>query len=71
MTPWKAGGFMAGKRLYLSENNKKIAGVCGGLAEYLGMDATFVRVLWVIIALAFGSGVVAYLIAWLLMPRRP
>jgi len=61
---------MAGKRLYLSENNKKIAGVCGGLAEYLGMDATFVRVLWVIVALAFGSGIVAYLIAWLLMPRR-
>lgn len=62
---------MAEKRLYLSENDKKIGGVCGGLAEYLGVDATLVRVIWVFAALVFGSGILAYLIAWLLMPRRP
>ncbi|MBN2051328.1 MAG: PspC domain-containing protein [Spirochaetales bacterium] len=62
---------MAEKKLYLSEEDKKIAGVCGGLAEYLKVDSTLIRVLWVIAAIIFGSGVLAYLIAWLLMPRRP
>ena len=62
---------MTDKKLYLSDNDKKIGGVCGGLAEYLGVDSTLIRVLWVIAALIFGSGLLAYVIAWLLMPRRP
>ena len=62
---------MTGKKLYLSDSDKKLGGVCGGIAEYLGIDATLVRVLWVIAAVIFGSGILAYIIAWLLMPRRP
>ena len=57
------------KKLYLSDSDKKIGGVCGGLAEYLGLDATLIRILWVVFGLV-GAGLLAYFIAWLLMPRR-
>ena len=49
--------------------NKKIAGVCAGLADYLDIDATLVRGLWVLFTLLGGSGILAYLILWLLMPE--
>jgi phage shock protein C len=58
------------RKLTLSATDKKIAGVCGGLAEYLEMDSTFVRVIWVLLALA-GLGVIGYPIAWLIMPAAP
>ena len=60
-----------GRRLARSETNKQIAGVCGGLAEYFGVDSTIVRLAAVIIAIYPGAiigGVVAYLIAWFIMP---
>jgi phage shock protein PspC (stress-responsive transcriptional regulator) len=57
------------KRLTLSENNKKIVGVCGGIGEYFGIDATIVRILWIIGTLiSFGSGILAYIICWALIP---
>lgn len=62
---------MNGKRLYLSNTNKKLAGVCGGIAEYFGIDPTIIRVLWIICSLAFGSGILAYLICWLVIPKQP
>jgi phage shock protein C len=46
-----------------------LAGVCGGVAEYLGWDVTIVRVLWIILTLAGGSGVLLYIILWLVMPQ--
>jgi len=61
----------AGKRLTRSASNKKVAGVCGGLAEYLGVDATVVRGVWVVLSIYPGAvigGIVAYLIAWLVIP---
>lgn len=58
------------KKLYLSDKDKKIAGVCGGIAEYLGVDSTIVRLVWVLLALAYGFGILAYLIAWLVIPKR-
>ena len=63
-----------GRRLARSETDKQIAGVCGGLAEYFGLDSTLVRLAAVIIAIYPGcviGGVVAYLIAWFIMPARP
>lgn len=57
------------RRLTLSSNDKKIAGVCGGIAEYFGVDPTLVRVLTVVFALLFGGGIIAYLLAWLIMPK--
>ncbi len=57
------------RRLTLSARDKKIAGVCGGIAEYFGVDPTLVRVIAVIFALLFGGGVIAYLLAWWIMPK--
>lgn len=57
------------RRLYLSDTDKKVAGVCGGLAEYIGVDPTLIRLLWAIFALV-GAGILAYLIAWAIIPRR-
>jgi len=59
------------KQLYLSSKDRKIAGVCGGIAEYLGVDSTLVRLAWIILALLYGFGVLAYLVAWLVIPRSP
>lgn len=57
------------KKLYLSATDKKIFGVCGGLGEYFDIDSTIVRLIWVIIALS-GVGILAYLIAGLIIPNR-
>lgn len=59
---------MSNKRLYKSTRDKKICGVCGGIAEYFGIDPTIVRLITVIIGLAWGSGVLVYLIMALVMP---
>jgi phage shock protein C len=59
------------KKLCLSRTNKKIAGVCGGLAEYLDLDPTLVRLVWVMMALFVGWGVLGYLIAWIVLPLSP
>lgn len=61
----------AGARLTRSATDKRIAGVCGGIAEYFAVDATPVRLLWVILSVLCGAvigGVIAYLIAWLIIP---
>ena len=59
------------KKLYLSNKDKKIAGVCGGIAKYLGLDSTVVRLVWILLVLLWGFGIIAYLIAWLVIPRNP
>ena len=57
------------KKLYRSDN-KMIAGVCAGLAEFLNIDPTIVRVLWAVMAVAYGAGFLLYIICWFVMPRR-
>lgn len=60
------------KKLTLSESNKKIVGVCGGIAEYFGIDATIVRIGWILATLiSFGTALFAYLICWAVMPNDP
>ena len=60
------------KKLYLSNTDKKIGGVCGGLGEYFDMDPTLVRVIFILIALlSLGLGVVAYILIWMVIPRKP
>ena len=59
------------KRLYKSKTDKKICGVCGGLAEYLGIDPTIVRLIWAILVVFFGTGILIYIIAALVLPERP
>lgn len=58
---------MEQKKLYRSRKNSMICGVCGGVAEYLNIDPTIVRLLWVIVAFS-GVGVLAYIIAAIIIP---
>ena len=60
---------MNGKKLYRSDENKMLAGVCGGIAEYFGVDPTIVRLAWVVFSLLGGSGVLAYILAAIIIPR--
>ena len=65
----KKGGFDMSKRLYKSRENKMIAGVCGGIAEYFNVDPTLVRLVWVLLTCAsFGTGIIAYIIAAIIIP---
>ena len=58
------------KKLYRNPRDKKIAGVCSGLAEYLGVDVTVVRILFLVALLCIGTGLGIYLIIWLLAPEK-
>ena len=60
---------MEGKKLYKSSTYKKIAGVCGGIAEYFGVDPTLIRLAWVVFSLLGGSGLLAYILAAIIIPR--
>jgi phage shock protein C len=62
------------RRLMRSATDSKIAGVCGGLAEYLGVDSTIVRLFWAVLAVVPGAlvgGIVAYVVAWVIVPKAP
>lgn len=56
------------KKLYRSQSDKKLCGVCGGIAAYFDIDSTVIRLLWVLATLFFGSGVLCYIICALIMP---
>lgn len=57
------------KRLYKSTKNRMVCGVCGGIAEYLNIDPSIIRVLWVLFACAGGSGLIAYIIIAIILPE--
>ena len=59
------------KKLYRSTTDKKIAGVCGGLAQYLNIDSTIIRLVWLLLILFAGCGLLAYIIAALVIPNPP
>ena len=59
------------KILYKSNENKMVGGVCGGIAEYFDIDPTLVRLGWVLFCALGGSGILAYIIAAIVIPRRP
>ncbi len=61
---------MANKKLYRNQNESIFAGVCGGLADYFDIDATLVRIIFVILAIGGGSGILLYLILWLVIPSE-
>lgn len=58
------------KTLYKSDFNRMICGICGGIGECLNIDPTIIRLIWVVVTLWGGSGILAYIIAMLVMPRR-
>ena len=57
------------KRLYKSRTNKMICGVCAGIADYFNIDPSIVRVLWAVLALAAGTGVLAYIACAIILPE--
>ena len=59
------------KKLYRSKSNQMIAGVCAGLAEYLNIDVSIVRILWALIALTAGVGVLLYIVCAFVVPEKP
>ena len=58
------------KRLYKIRNGKKLCGVCGGIAEYFDIDPTIVRLLWILLIFCAGTGILAYFVAALIMPKK-
>lgn len=68
----RIGGIVSRKRLVRPRSGRKIASVCLGVAEYFDLDVTLVRVVWLIVALLPPTiGLLAYLIAWIVMPEEP
>ena len=62
---------MEQKRLYRSRNQRMVCGVCEGIAEYFNIDPTLIRLAWVLFALSAGSGILAYIIAAIVIPDEP
>lgn len=59
------------RRLMRSSADKKIGGVCAGIADYFDLDPTIIRVVWLLLALCGGTGLVAYLVLWIVLPLAP
>jgi phage shock protein C len=69
----RVGAVSARKRLMRPRAERKIAGVCAGLAEYFDLDVTLVRVLWLVVTFFTGIifGLIGYIVAWIVMPEEP
>ena len=59
------------KKLYRSKHDRKLVGVCGGLANYFALDPVLVRVLWAVISIFYGAGILAYIVCAFLIPEEP
>lgn len=59
------------KRLYRSRTDRWLAGICGGIGLYLGLDPTIIRVLFVLFGLVIGGGILLYLLLWIVIPLQP
>ena len=69
MVPEKEGAPRPARRLHLSSTDRKLAGVCGGLGEWLEIDPVLFRVAFIVLALIGGLGILVYVVLWLLIPR--
>jgi phage shock protein C len=67
----RVGAVVGRKRLVRSRTDRKIAGVCAGVAEYFDLDVSLVRVVWLIAGVMTGIGLLSYPIAWIVMPEEP
>jgi phage shock protein C len=67
----RVGAVTARKRLVRPRVDRKVAGVCAGFAEYFDLDVTVVRLTWLFVSLMTGVGLLAYPIAWIVMPEEP
>lgn len=60
-----------GKKLYRSTRNRMVAGVCAGIGDYFGLDATIIRLAWIILICFGGTGLLAYLLCAIIIPAEP
>jgi phage shock protein C len=67
----KGGAMDPTRKLYRSKTNRKLGGVCGGLAQYFNLDVTLIRVLFVLLAVLGGSGLILYVAMWIIVPKEP
>ncbi len=67
----RVGAVTARHRLVRPRADRKIAGVCAGFAEYFDIDVIVIRLVWLIVALLGGTGLLAYVIAWIVIPEEP
>ena len=67
----RVGSVIARKRLVRPREGRKIAGVCLGIAEYFDIDPTLVRLIWLVLIFGAGTGFLAYIIGWIVMPEEP
>jgi phage shock protein C len=67
----KGGAMDPTRKLYRNTSDGKLAGVCAGLAQYFNVDVTLIRVLFVLLAVLGGSGLVLYLAMWIIVPKQP
>lgn len=67
----RVGAVAARKKLMRPRIDRKIAGVCAGVAEYFDLDVTLIRIVWLLLALFGGGGILAYIIGWIVMPDEP
>lgn len=67
----RVGAVASRHSLMRPRDNRKIAGVCAGVAEYFDLDVTLVRVLWLLVVLFGGCGILAYIVCWIVMPNEP
>jgi phage shock protein PspC (stress-responsive transcriptional regulator) len=59
------------KKLYKSRTDKKIDGVCAGIAEFFDIDPTLIRLIWALAIFCVGTGLLAYIVAAIILPRKP
>jgi len=67
----RVGSVVARQRLIRPREGRKIAGVCLGIAEYFDLDPTLIRLIWLVLIFGAGTGVIAYIIGWIVMPEEP
>ena len=67
----RVGAVLARQRLVRPRADRKVAGVCAGFAEYFDIDVIVIRLVWLLVALMGGTGFLAYVIAWIVMPEEP
>lgn len=59
------------RRIYRSEEDRIFAGVCGGFGDYFNIDPVIIRLVWILFVMVGGSGIILYIIAWLIIPKQP
>ena len=67
----RVGAVIGRQRLVRPREGRKIAGVCLGIAEYFDLDPTLIRLIWLVLIFGAGTGVIAYIIGWIVMPEEP